>query len=87
MDGYNIGMRKITPEELLTAQLIIKLHPTGAVSIEGPMGDVDLCLLLANTAVDALKASKTNRQRKILTVPDSDVRSDPLVKVPQNWSK
>ena len=72
-NSFTIGMRKITEDEVLNAKVVIKLHQNGAVSIEGPTNDIDLCLILVETAKDALLASKKNRTKTGLIVPSYDV--------------
>jgi hypothetical protein len=78
MDSHTVGYRKITTEEILNARVSVKLHTNGAVSVEGCTDDPDLCIILLQAALDAVRESKRRRTKAGIIIPDSSVRVNPI---------
>lgn len=58
----------------VVAELRIKIHATGAMSIEGPLHDKKWCLDLLENTMDAIR---NNRFNKDIVVPSKDLSLPP----------
>lgn len=57
-------------------QLIIKIHDTGAMSVEGPIEETEWCLAVLENAADVIRNRRT--QKRLSLVPPSEVSVPPL---------
>lgn len=74
VDAYERMQRQAVDPLGVNATLTIKLHNSGAMSIDGPVGDPDFCLHLLDEAVHAMRRHKTKPKSEII-VPGEDVDS------------
>jgi hypothetical protein len=52
-------------------RLVITHHPSGAISVEGPIGETAYCLSLLENAKDAVR---NHKKRRPLIIPSHDVQ-------------
>jgi hypothetical protein len=71
-DAYERMQREVAANPSFTLRMVITLHPTGAMSIEAPIGDKAFCLKLLAEATEAIKRQT---EPTLVLVPERDVES------------